>query len=154
MFGGHAPICGGMPNVVRIQLRGAAGLGSALTPRIPNGEGERDIGGPSRVSCNAELDGRACNSAEPSRCGRSAGCAEPATRRNCACACCCARRESRARLWTDGPKPDGRQPAWPTAKWSTWNHERAATAAPDRDAAGRERKATELLAFINVLQSV
>ena len=57
MFGGHAPICGGMPNVVRIQLRGAAGLGSALTPRIPNGEGERDIAGPSRVSCNAELDG-------------------------------------------------------------------------------------------------
>ena len=45
-------------NVVRIQLRGAAGLGSALTTRIPNGEGVRDIDGPSRVSCNAEL-GRA-----------------------------------------------------------------------------------------------
>ena len=42
-------------NVVRIQLRGAAGLGRAQTTRIPNGEGERDIADPSRVSCNAEL---------------------------------------------------------------------------------------------------
>ena len=40
---------------MRIQLRGAAGLGRAQTTRIPNGEGERDIAGPSRVSCNAEL---------------------------------------------------------------------------------------------------
>ena len=47
-----------MPNVVRIQLRGAAGLGSAQTTRIPNGEGEREIDGPSRVSCNAELASR------------------------------------------------------------------------------------------------
>ena len=46
-----------MPNVVRIQLRGAAGLVRAQTTRIPNGEGERDIDGPSRVSCNAELGG-------------------------------------------------------------------------------------------------
>ena len=44
-----------MSNVVRIQLRGAGGLVSAQTTRIPNGEGERDIDGFSRVSCNAEL---------------------------------------------------------------------------------------------------
>ena len=43
------------PNVVRIQLRGAAGLVRAQTTRIPNGEGEGDIAGPSRVSCNAVL---------------------------------------------------------------------------------------------------
>ena len=43
---------------MRIQLRGAAGLGRALATRIPNGEGVRDIAGPSRVSCNAELDSR------------------------------------------------------------------------------------------------
>ena len=47
-----------MPNVVRIQLRGAAGLVRAQTTRIPNGEGERDVAGLSRVSCNAELGTR------------------------------------------------------------------------------------------------
>ena len=47
------------PNVVRIQLRGAAGLVSALTTRIPSGSAGRDIDGSSRVSCNAELGGPA-----------------------------------------------------------------------------------------------
>ena len=45
-----------LANVVRIQLRGAAGLGCAQTTRIPSGGAGRDIAGPSRVSCNAELD--------------------------------------------------------------------------------------------------
>ena len=43
---------------MRIQLRGAAGLGCALTPRIPNGGAGRDIDWCSRVCCNAELASR------------------------------------------------------------------------------------------------
>ena len=65
-------------NVVRIQLRGAAGLGRAQTTVIPRGESCRDIDGFSRVSCNAELGGRAVESAMPGATCWRAGPRKPA----------------------------------------------------------------------------
>ena len=68
-----------LANVVRIQLRGAAGLERAQTTVIPRGESCRDIDGFSRVSCNAELGGRAVEPAMPGATCWRAGPRKPAT---------------------------------------------------------------------------